>query len=186
MSIGYILLSILLGVIPEVLYFTLFLINIKDIKTKRKILFVLILIAYLIFVLFNNYKIINYIIFLFLMYLILKILYKEKTQIIDVFVISISLVYLTIIGFICSRFVGMSYVRYYIMLIINRILIFLPFIFRKKFNIWYKKYCSLWNRNYEKKQPIKSITLRNISLISLNIFIFLCNMVCLYISSLKG
>ena len=186
MSIGYILISILLGVIPEVLFFTLFFIYTKKIEEKKFRLFLLIFIAHLILILFNNYKIINYIVFMFFMYFILKILYKKKTQIIDVFIINISYIYVFIISCICFSFVKTNVYMYYIMLLVNRLLLFIPFIFKSKFNILYKKYCNLWNRNYEKKQPIKSITLRNISLISLNIFIFLCNMVCLYIFSLKG
>lgn len=140
MSIGYILISILLGVIPEVLFFTLFFIHTKDIKEKKIRLFLLIFIAHLILILLNNYKIINYIVFMFLMYFILKILYKKKTQIIDVFIINISAIYLTLIGFICSRFVNNNYTIYYIMMGINRMLLFIPFIFKDKFNILYKKY----------------------------------------------
>ena len=173
-----IILSIVLGLIPEILYFTLFIIYTKNIKEKRIKLFFLLS---LVFILLNNYSIINYVIFIVLSYIILKLLYKKKTQIIDIFIIDIGLLYLTLVSFITSRFINNNYVMYYIMMLINRILLFLPFIFKNKFNILYKKYYSLWNRNYDKKQPIKSITLRNISLFILNSSIFLINIAIIYV-----
>ena len=65
--------------------------------------------------------------------------------------------------------------NYYYLYVIDRFLLFMPFIFKNKFNVIYKKYCNLWNRNDKEKRPIKSITLRNISLILLNSFIFIAN-----------
>ena len=169
--------SFILGLLPETLYLTLFFICCKNIKEKRIFLFILISICYMVLILFKNYVILNYILMIFLLFGCLKILYKEKTQIIDIFIINVGLIYLTLVGFITSRFVNNSYVLYYVMYAINRILLFVPFIFKNKFNVLYKKYCSLWNRNYEKKQPIKSITLRNVSLIILNIFVFIMNII---------
>lgn len=127
----YILLTIFLGMIPEVLYFYLFLIYTKKINYKKKMLFFGIMFLYIICLLIIKYQPIYYISFIILVYILLKMLYKEKTQIIDIFVFSISTIYLTLIGFICSRFVNNIYTMYFIMLTINRILLFLPFIFRK-------------------------------------------------------
>ena len=173
--------SVFLGLIPEVLYFTLFLINTKNIKEKKIKLFLLIAVVYVLCIMISRFKIIYYISFIVLIYLILKILYKKNIQIIDIFVISLSFCYVCLISFITSRFINNNYIVYYIMYCINRILLFIPFIFKNKFNILYKKYCSLWNRNYDKKQPIKSITLRNISLFILNSFIFLLNIATIYV-----
>ena len=181
MEIGYYIISILFGLIPEVLYFYLFLIYVKNIKEHRVKLFIFVLICYFLCVFLIPYKTLYYVAFIALIYCSLKIIYKQKAQIIDVFTFSISTIYLSFIGFICSKVVNNDYIIYYICAIINRILLFIPFIFKNKFNILYKKYCSLWNRNYEKKQPIKSITLRNISLIILNCFIFLLNIGTVYV-----
>lgn len=169
--------SLALGMLPEVLYFTLFLIYTKNIKEKKIRLFLLISLAYILCIMISRFKVLYYIMFIFSVYLILKILYRKKSQIIDVFVFSVSFCYLCFAGFITSRFVNNDYTLYYIMYAVDRILLFLPFIFRNKFNIVYRKYCELWNRNYEKKQPIKSITLRNTSLFILNIFIFIMNII---------
>ena len=176
----YYLVSILLGMIPEVLYFTLFLIYTKDLKEKKIRLCLLIAIAYFLCLMINRFKLVYYIGFLFLIYLILKLLYKKKAQITDIFIISLAFLYVCIISYICFLFVKEDYSNYYLLCVINKILLFVPFSFRKKFNIWYKKYYSLWNRNDNVKRPIKSITLRNLSLIGLNIFVFINNIVFLY------
>ena len=169
--------SLLLGMLPEVLFFTMYLIYVKDIKEKKFKLFFLIMFIYILCIMIIRFKILYYISFIALVYAILKILYKKNTQIIDTFVFSIAFSYLCFIGFITSRFVNNSYILYYIMYLLNRLLLFISFLFKNKFYILYKKYYSLWNRNYDKKQPIKSITLRNISLFSLNIFIFIMNII---------
>lgn len=180
-----ILLSILLGMIPEGLFFTLFLIYTKNLKDKRIKLFLLISLAYILCMFINRYKIIYYIFFIIFIYIILKYLYKNKTQIIDIFVISIIYLYLTLISVICFSFVKEELNNYWIAMIINRLMLIIPFIFKNKFNFWYKRYCGLWNRNDKVKKPIKSITLRNISLIILNFLIFIINIICFYINGIK-
>ena len=167
-----ILISILFGLIPEVLFFTLFITYAKGIKKKRIKLFLLMSIAYIICMFIKRYEVFYYCLFVVLIYIILKILYGNKTQIIDIFVISLSTLYLTIISFIFSRFITNSY---FMALILNRIALFLIFIFKDKFNHLYKIYCRLWNRNDNEIRPIKSITLRNISLVLLNGLIFIVN-----------
>lgn len=176
-----ILISILLGMLPEVLYFTLFLVYTKNIKEKKVKLFFLITLAYVLCIMVSRFKTLYYFLFIFAVYIILKILYKHKTGIIDVFIISLSFIYVCFISFLCSRFINNNYVLYYILLVINKILLFIPFIFRNKFNLLYKTYCGLWNRNKNVKRPIKSITLRNISLIILNVFIFILNILTIYV-----
>lgn len=178
-----ILMSIILGLLPEVLYFTMFIICTKDIKEKKIRLGVLISIAYILCMFVQRYKVIYYILFIVLVYAILKLLYKKKTQIIDIFIISITYLYLTIISLFCFMFVKSDLSNYYIISIINRILLGLPFIFKNKFNLLYKKYCSLWNRNDKPNKVIKSVTLRNISLILLNFLVFIINITCIYINN---
>lgn len=170
-----ILLSIIMGLIPEVLYFTLFLIYTKKLNEKRLKLFLLISVSYFICILVQKLQILFYILLIALIYISLKILYKKKTQIIDVFIISLAYLWIAIISAVSLLFLTDNQYSFYILYIISRILMFIPFIFRNKFNILYKKYCKLWNRNDKEKRPLKSITLRNTSLILLNGFIFLLN-----------
>ena len=170
-----VLLSILLGLIPEVLYFTLFLIYTKNITEKRIRLFLFISLLYILCIMICQYKTLYYVLFIFSVYILLKILYKKKVQIIDVFVFSLCTSFLTLSSYICFIFLKKDYSNYYFLYALDRIAIFFPFLFRNKFNILYKKYCRLWNRNDKEKRPIKSITLRNISLIIINIVIFFMN-----------
>ena len=82
---------------------------------------------------------------------------------------------MTILSFISIKLFNNNLSNYFIVLIFNRIALFIPFLFKNNFNNLYKKYCKFWNRNDNEKRPIKSLTLRNISLISLNSFILLLN-----------
>lgn len=173
----YYVLSVLLGLIPDVLYFTLFITITKNIKVKRKKLFILIGIAYFICMILQKNIIMYYILFIALIYFSMKILYKEKTQIIDIFIIGISYLWLSILSFILMNFVKRDLSNYYIILLIQKIMIFLPFLFKSKFYSLYKTYYKLWNRDDNENRPIKSITLRNISLILLNSVIFFLNII---------
>ena len=177
-----ILISILLGLIPEVLFFTLFITYTKGIKEKRVKLFLLISIAYILCMFIQRYKIFYYMLFVILIYWIMKFLYKKKTQIIDVFIINLASIYLTFLVILLYPLINDNYYHYFVLYFLNRILLFIPFIFRKYFNKFYKKYYGLWNRNDNEKRPIKSITLRNISLVVMNISIFILNIVIINIS----
>ena len=108
--------------------------------------------------------------------------YTKKTQIIDVFVILISFTYLYLLSYILFLFIKDDLSNYYILYILDRIILFIPFILNKEFNQLYKNYCKLWNRNDNEKRSIKSITLRNISLIIMNISIFILNIAIINIS----
>lgn len=168
-------LSILLGLLPETLYFTLFITYTKNMKENKVKLFLLIAISYFICILVQNFRILFYMLLIALIYISLKIVYKNKAQIIDIFIISLAYLWLGILSITLMNFVANDYSNYFIILILQKILLFIPFIFRSKFNIVYKKYCNLWNRNDKEKRKVKSITLRNISLILLNAYIFFMN-----------
>ena len=171
-----ILLSIIMGLVPDVLYFTLFLIYTKNLKEKRIKLFLLIGISYFLCILIQKWQLLFYMLFIVCIYLSLKILYKKKAQIIDIFIIGISYLWQTTLSVILLFFLNRNLSNYYLLYILSRILLFTPFIFKNKFNILYNKYCKFWNRNDKEKRPIKSITLRNISLILLNSLILILNM----------
>lgn len=161
------IISIILGLIPEVLYFTLFLVYTKNLKTKRLKLFILLAIGYIVLIMICRYQLIFYLSYIVYIYLINKILYKAHIS--DIFVISLGSVYLTITSFIAFKITE----NYYLAYIINRIILYTIFLIKNKFNPIYKLYLSLWNRNDNAK--IKSITLRNISLLVVNVFILILN-----------
>ena len=110
-----ILLTILLGMIPETLFFTLFLTYTKNLKNKRIKLFLLISLAYVLCVILMKYNVLFYILFVIGIYLSLKILYKNKIQIIDIFIISIGFIYICTISFVFSKFINNNYYNYYIL-----------------------------------------------------------------------
>lgn len=164
----FILTSILFGLLPESIYFTFFLIYAKQIKEKRGLLFGLIFSSNLILSAFFAFNVWYHILFVFVIYLIIWIIYKA--QLIDIFVISCSILIMSILGLIC--YYGIS--NYWIAAIINRILMFTILILLKnKLHYLYKQYCSLWNRTPNAK--IKSITIRNTSIIILNALLYLIN-----------
>lgn len=173
--------NLLLGMLPDVLFFTYFLIYTKNLKEKRLKLFVCIMLAYLILVMISQYKILYYILFTVLVYLILKSLYRDKTQITDIFMFGIGTSYITLLSCISFKLFNEDLSNYYYLYTIDRLLLIIPFLYRDKFNSIYKKYLSLWNRNDIPNKPIKSITLRNITLISINSIIFIMN---IYLSSI--
>lgn len=181
----YILLTIFVGMLPEIIYFTKFMEYAKNIKEHRIKFFLLMTLAYILCILISQYKILYYVAFIFISYLVMKLIYKEKAQIIDIFVFSVAFIYVALNGLIWSFFISKDMSNYYLISILNRITLFIPFIFKNKFNNLYNKYKSLWNRNDKIKRPIKSITLRNISLIGLNIFIFLLNLAIINITNTK-
>ena len=93
----------------------------------------------------------------------MRILYKSHISDLFVFLIFFAWIAITsYLGFAISNSMVIGY-------IVQRILMFGIFAFKGKFNKWYKTYRELWNRRNDNR--IKSITLRNISLIFLNIFI---------------
>ena len=73
--------QLLLGQIPEAIYFALFMILVKNIKEKRVLFTIITIVEYAL--LFNTLKnsYMSHIIFFVSTYCLLKILYKEKCQI---------------------------------------------------------------------------------------------------------
>lgn len=155
------ILSLILGMIPEVLYFTLFLKFTKDIDKHIVKLFVLLAIGYVALIMICRYQFLFYIMYIIYSYLVLKVLYKS--EIIDIFVYSIAFSYLMIVGYTFKLLLFNNYVLYYLVV---RVFMFLPFIFKNKFNQLYILYRKLWN--IRKGNKIKSLTIRNSSLIFVN------------------
>ena len=171
----YFLISLLLGAIPDVLYYYLYITKIKEIKSRRIILFILILCIYLIFNLFIAYNFYFYIVYDILIYFLLKFIYKS--EIVDLFIIIFMDFYMLLTSFMFINLIP----NYYLAYAIYRIFLFFPLIFRKNLKHIYTKYNKFWNRNDNIKKPIKSLTLRNISLTILNLLIVLGYFVLLYI-----
>lgn len=177
------MLELFLGQIPEAIFFALFMIFAKDLKEKRVLFTILMIIEYIFlkYIVKLNYNILFQITYTFMSYLILKILYKSKAQIIDIFVFMQSLIVLLIFTvpflllnnlihniYLCCLF---SKISLFIFLFLIRNCIF-------KINV---KYYSLWNRNPLVKRKIKSLTLRNLSIVTFNVLFYITNLLILFI-----
>ncbi len=176
--------SIVLGMLPEIFFFTLAIIYTRNKKENRIKLFLLIAISYYICIIATKYKTINYFLFIIMGFLVQKILYKDTSKI-DIFVFSIIVSYVTLnasIILLCKS----DYSNYWQLFFINRIILIIPFLFKNKLNKMYTEYKKLWNRSYDEIKIFKSITVRNSSLIILNLLIFSINFICLFIAGIAG
>lgn len=166
--------SLLMGMLPEVLYFTLSICFIKDIKKQRLKLFSLLVIGYIVLIMVCRFQLLFYLGYIVYVYIVLKKLYKSK--IIDLFIVSVVSAYLTLVSFISFKLIDTYMLAY----LINRLMLFIPiFILNYKLNDFYNVYYRLWDRHEGNK--VKSITIRNISLVFINMLIVIfniCSLIC--------
>lgn len=171
-----ILASVFLGLIPEAIYFTLFLTYAKELKTRRALLFCMTLAASLIFSAFLSYTVWYHAALLAAMYLIMRLLYKS--EIIDIFLIAAESIILVILGLACYFLIP----NYAVALAVNRIAMFVVlFALKDRIRQWYWAYREVWNRR--EKTKIKSITVRNISVIALNLMLYIITIGMIFFSS---
>ena len=169
------MLQLLLGQIPEAIFIALFMIYAKNLKDKR-VLFILLMIAeYLLLKSFIKYNIWFQISYTFITYLLLKLLYKDKAQITDIFTFTIG----SFVVVICSLF---SYLiilytiqNFMIANILNKFLLF-----SKKLNKIQKMYKTFWNRNDKIKKKMKSTTFRALNLFLFNILFYIINTILVF------
>ena len=160
----------------EILYLTASMCYVKGIKEKRVLFYTLLLITGIIYSLIMRWQLWYYLAYIASIFLIMKILYKSHIS--DLFVFMIFFAWIAItsyIGFAVTDSIVIGY-------IVQRTLMFGVFIFRGKFNEWYGIYRRLWNRRDDNR--IKSITLRNVSLICLNAFIVFMNFLLIFLSKI--
>lgn len=176
------LILVFLEKIVEAIYFAMFLIIGKNIKNKKLLFIGIMVFEYLMLKYFIKYSVYFQLAYTFMTYVTLKVLYKEKAQITDIFLFTVASLTLIAISFI-------SYMPFYIItngnvqlkeyliaLILNRALLSFAIICGNKFiRKTYKKFCCLWNRHAIPNQ-IKSLTLRNISITTFNLMFWLINL----------
>lgn len=152
--------SLFLGMIPEVLYFTLFIKFTKGIKTKLLKLFLLLSLGYIVLIMLCRYQVLFYLLYIVYSYIVILKYYNGK--IIDLFVYSLAFCYISLLSLCLYLFLD-NYIMSYI---IDRLLLFIPFIFHKNLRKLYISYKYMWNRHNDNK--IKSLTVRNLSLLLTN------------------
>lgn len=161
--------------LAEPIYFSLFLIIGKNIKEKRLLLTCIMIIQYLLLMQIFPFNIWFQLTYTFMSFVNLKVLYKEKAQVTDIFLFAFASIFLTITSMICYGLVYITIHEYIWVLLIHRPLIFgFLYFYRDSIRNKYKEFCSLWNRHNNPKK-IRSLTLRNISIIAFNLMFWLLN-----------
>lgn len=167
------MLQLLLGQIPEAIYFALFIILTKSYKNKRILFIVLSIIEYILLLNLFPYSTWSHILYFVLMYVIMKMLYKEKCQITDIFALGISSI---ILGVVSIMYYFASLGNVIIANIVSKIVIFTIMILCKPvmpdINNLYKK---LWNRG-EHKHKMKTTTFRAMNLVIFNFSFAIINL----------
>lgn len=176
-------LQILLGQIPEAIYFSLFMIFTKRLKNKNILFIILMTIEYVLLFQAFPYSIWGHILFFIISYLILKLLYKDKCQIIDVFTLGIASLLLMIISSITYFIFAPNNVMFGV-IISKFILFYVLFLIKDKLYNIQNLYKLLWNRN-NKKKKIKSTTFRALNIVIFNTMFYLINLGMLYTIFLK-
>lgn len=175
------ILVLLLGQLPEAIFFALFMIYAKGLKQKRILFTILMVVEYLLTKYSFQYSWLFHITYIISVFLTLKLLYKEKSQITDIFILLIGYIFLgffSIISVIIGKFIFGS-----IMLanIICKIIIFLfIFIFNNKLIKIQNIYKKLWNRNDKQTKKIKTTTFRALNVVAFNLLFAILNLCMLY------
>lgn len=170
------LLEILLGQIPEAIYFALFMIYTKRLDKRCGLFISLMVIEYVLLLNALPFSIWSHILYFVVSYLLLKVLYKEKSQITDIFTLGIASVMLMIISAIWYVIIFFTLESIIVCTLLAKLTLFIILYFIKsklpKIQNMYKRF---WNRNDSIPKPIKSTTFRCINVILFNIMFYLVN-----------
>lgn len=175
------MLQLFLGQIPEAIYFSLFMIYAKGIKEKRILFTILMIAEYLLLIHIFPQDIWFHILYTISTFIILKILYKEKAQITDIFTFIISSILMILIS-VPTFFIFNYKMKNVLMHVIaDRILLFaVLFLLKNKLYNIQKLYKKFWNRNDSVKKKMKTTTFRAINVIVFNFIFYILNIILLY------
>lgn len=173
--------ELLIGQIPEAIYFSLFMIFTKQLKEKRILFIILMILEYILLKYFIHYSMYFQVAYTFATYIILKILYRDKAQIIDVFTFTIASIILILTCAIFSIPRILWQTDYTVCVLLNRLFVFtLLFLLRNKLYNIQKLYKKFWNRNDKVKKKIKSTTFRSLNIVIFNLVFYIINIGMLY------
>lgn len=168
-----IIFQIILENILEAVYFSLFILFSKKMKSKSFLFIIANIFLYLGLKLFLKYNIWFQILYIGLTYMQLKLFYKEKAIITDVFMLLLGALFLMIISIVAYVLVNLTFKSYILALVLYRIMLFVfVFLFRNKISKIHNAMNKYWNR-HSFKNKIKSLTLRNICAVGMNIIFFI-------------
>ena len=164
-----------LGALPEAIYFSLFLILSKGLKQKRLLFTILMYLEYVLLKMLISYDVWFQIAYTFMILLVLKVIYKDKAEIIDIFAFTASSILLILISIISYSVTMLVFNNYTVAYIINRLFLFgILYLLRNKLNPLYERFRKLWNR--KPNQKVRSLTVRNVSVIIFNLMFCIINL----------
>ena len=170
------LLEIISGQIPEAVYFAIFMILVKRYKEKRILLIIGMIIEYILVLNALPYSIWTHVLYFILASLLLKILYKEESDITDIFTLGIASLFMIISCFSLYVIIYFTIHNMLVYVILQRAVLFGGMaIFRKKLPNINKLYKKLWNRS-KYSYKMKSTTFRALNLVIFNLSFVLINL----------
>lgn len=163
----------LLGQIPEAIYFALFLIFTKQLKTKRLLFVVIMILEYILVMNVRAFSTFAHVIYTGLVFITLKVLYKDASQLTDIFTFGIAS--LLLIGLSLISAVILKY-NFEVGVISSRVLPFIAlFTLRDELSNIQKLYKKLWNRNFMTETKMKSTTFRCVNVVIFNLMFYIIN-----------
>ena len=178
----YQLMGFIFGNLFEILFISIMFYKIKGLKEKKILLFIGTFITYFLSGFITSYSYNNqylfYILFNVIYFFILKLIYKKSINIVDFFIIYYIGMIMSFSCLILMKIFEYNYLSY----IGSRIILFMFLLISGKLNKIYRFYCYNWNRHKDNK--VKSITVRNITIISCNLMLYIINYFVLYYMNL--
>lgn len=169
------ILEVLLGQLPEALYFSIFMILTKRLGLKRILFTSLMIIEYLLLINVLPFSTWSHVLYIGISYIILKMLYKNKSQITDIFTMGIASLILIISNIVLYP-IALLFNNYILFVLCNRFLIFmLLYLLRHKLPKIQNVYKRFWNRNDKIPKRMKSATFRCINIVLFNISFYIIN-----------
>lgn len=167
--------DVLLGILPQAFFVTTMLCFMKGIKTKRLSLFLLVFLSFVVSIAIVQYNIILYSIFSLLIFASLRLLYGKEANWLDAICVLVLMSIILAVSFmfytLLPKVIPMH--TWHMFGFTQLTVIALPFILKIPAAKVYKAYCKSWNVGGSLK--VKSITVRNISVILFNAIIIVTN-----------
>lgn len=179
-------LEILLGQIPEAIYFALFMIFTNEIKTKRICFIASAILEYVLLLNAFPFDIWSHILFIITLFLIMKLFYKEKCQVTDIFTMGIASIIMILVSIVIYFLISLFTTNTIIGNIIQKLILFILLItLRKKLPNINKLYKKMWNRNKIPKK-LKSTTFRALNVFIFNLSFYVINVCMVAVIALKN
>lgn len=176
-------LELFLGQIPEGIFFALFMIFAKEIKDRRTLFVTCATVEYVFLIRCFPYSYVFHLLFLILTFLLLKLFYKERSQITDVFILVLAYFIMCISSVICYYICFSNVV---LAALLNKLALFtLLLLLNYKLHAIQKLYKKQWNRG-NPDAKIKSTTFRSLNLVLFYVFFVLIHACIIFAVAVNG